>query len=453
MGLGHSPAVVSEGLVFYFDPINPRSYAGTGLTGYNLIDTSIVGAFTNSPVYDVANKGSIYFDGVDDRISFSFNSVFDISQSITIEAYIKPQSYPTAGGGGMIVTKVASYYLEFGSNGKIRVYFFGVNSPGYHESVSTVPLNKWTHVAVTRDSSNSTINIYINGILDRTVSSITGNITVQQTHSLTMGGYNGSGYLFIGLITCGKIYNRALSSTEILQNYNATKKRFSPEENIVTNGLVLNLDAGNNLSYAGTGLTSINIAGVGATGVLTNGVGFVANSGGSFVFDGTNDYIDCGNDSSLSALGGTTNITASAWVYYTAYGGGGQPYSVITVKGFPWTWLLENPSNTFTFRISAGGADVNVVDTSTHLLNTWYYVVGSYDGSAMRIYVNGVLKNTRSQAGTLGTNSETAKIGTYQGTNYNLTGRIANVSIYNKTLSSTEILQNYNALKGRYGLS
>jgi len=453
MGLGHSPAVVSEGLVFYFDPINTRSYAGTGLTGFNLIDTSIVGAFTNSPVYDVANKGSIYFDGVDDRISFSFNSVFDISQSITIEAYIKPQSYPTAGGGGMIVTKVASYYLEFGSNGKIRVYFFGVNSPGYHESVSAVPLNKWTHVAVTRDSSNSTINIYINGILDRTVSSITGNITVQQTHSLTMGGYNGSGYLFIGLITCGKIYNRALSSTEILQNYNATKKRFSPEENIVKDGLVLNLDAGNNLSYAGTGLTSINIAGVGATGVLTNGVGFVANSGGTFVFDGTNDYIDCGNDSSLSALGGTTNITASAWVYYTAYGGGGQPYSVITVKGFPWTWLLENPSNTFTFRISAGGADVNVVDTSTHLLNTWYYVVGSYDGSAMRIYVNGVLKNARSQAGTLGTNSETAKIGTYQGTNYNLTGRIANVSIYNKTLSSTEILQNYNALKGRYGLS
>ena len=266
MGLGHSPAVVSEGLVFYFDPINTRSYAGTGLTGFNLIDTSIVGSLVGGAVYDVANKGSIYFDGVDDRISFSFNSALDISQSITIEAYIKPQSYPTAGGGGMIVTKVASYYLEFGSNGKIRVYFEGLNSPGYHESVSTVPLNKWTHVSATRNSSSSTINIYINGILDKTVSGITGNIIVQQTWYLTMGGYNGGGYLYIGLIGYGKIYNRALSSTEILQNYNATKKRFSPEENIITNGLVLNLDAGNNLSYAGTGLTSINIAGVGATG-------------------------------------------------------------------------------------------------------------------------------------------------------------------------------------------
>ena len=71
MGLGHSPAIISEGLVFYFDPINTRSYAGTGLTGYNLIDTSIVGSLVGGAVYDVANKGSIYFDGVDDRISFS----------------------------------------------------------------------------------------------------------------------------------------------------------------------------------------------------------------------------------------------------------------------------------------------------------------------------------------------------------------------------------------------
>ena len=454
MGLGHSPSIISDGLVFYFDPINTRSYAGTGLTGYNLIDTSIVGSFTNGPVYDSANKGSIYFDGSNDRISFSFNSILDISQSITIEAYFKPSSYPSGvSGGGMIVTKVASYYLEFASNGKIRVYFDGLSSPGYHESNSTVPLNKWTHAVVTRDSSNSTINIYINGVLDRTISSITGNITVQQTYNLAMGAWSGSGYQFNGLIAVGKIYNRALSASEILQNYNATKKRFSPEENIVKNGLVLNIDAGNNLSYPGTGITAINIAGVGATGVLTNGVGFGVNSGGSFIFDGTNDYIDCGNDISLSNIGGTANITASAWVYYTAYGGGGQPYSVITVKGFPWTWLLENPSNTFTFRISAGGSDVNIVDTSTHLLNTWYNVVGTYDGSVISIYVNGVLKNARVQTGTLGTNTETAKIGTYQGTNYNLTGRIAQVQIYNRTLSSTEILQNYNALKGRYGLS
>ena len=114
--------------------------------------------------------------------------------------------------------------------------------------------------------------------------------------------------------------------------------------------------------------------------------------------------------------------------------------------------MLENPSNTFNFRITAGGADVTVADTSTHLLNTWYNVVGTYDGSNMRIYVNGVLKNIRAQTGTLGANSETAKIGTYQGTNYNLTGRISNVSIYNRALSAAEIQQNFNALRSRFSV-
>lgn len=222
--------------------------------------------------------------------------------------------------------------------------------------------------------------------------------------------------------------------------------------NLVTDGLVLCLDAGNSKSYPGTGTMWTDLSGQGNNGTLTNGPTYNGTNGGSLVFDGINDYIDCGNTSSLNAIGGTTNITVSGWVYYTAYGGGGQPYSVITVKGSPWTWLLENPSNTFRFRITAGGADVSISDTSTHLLNTWYNVVGTYDGSSMKIYVNGVLKNTRAQTGTLATNSVTAKIGTFQGTNYNLTGRISNISIYNKPLIASEIQQNFNALRGRFGI-
>jgi hypothetical protein len=69
----------------------------------------------------------------------------------------------------------------------------------------------------------------------------------------------------------------------------------------------------------------------------------------------------------------------------------------------------------------------------------------------MRLYINGVLKNTVPQTGTLATNSETAKIGTWQGTNYNLTGRVSNVSIYNRVLTAAEVLENYNALRPRFG--
>jgi hypothetical protein len=198
--------------------------------------------------------------------------------------------------------------------------------------------------------------------------------------------------------------------------------------------------------------TTSDFSGQGNFGTAVNGPTYSADNNGSFVFDGVNDHIDCGNTSSFNAIGGTNNITVSSWVFYTAFGGGGQPYSVITVKGNPWTWLMENPSNTFRFRITAGGSDVNVSDTVPHLLNTWYNVVGTYDGANMHIYVNGVLKNTRVQTGTIATNSITAKIGTFQGTNYNLTGRISNVSIFNRTLTANEIQQNFEALRGRYGI-
>jgi hypothetical protein len=221
---------------------------------------------------------------------------------------------------------------------------------------------------------------------------------------------------------------------------------------IIRSNLVLCLDAANPKSYPGSGTTWTDLSGNGNNGTLVNGVGYNSSNLGSLSFDGVNDYVDCGNTASLSAIGGTTNITVSGWAYYTAYGGGGQPYSVITVKGNPWTWLLENPSNTFRFRITAGAADVNVADTSTHLLNTWYNVVGTYDGSNMRIYVNGVLKNTKAQTGTLATNAVTAKIGTFQGTNYNLTGRVSNVSIYNKALTPQEIQQNFNATRSRFSI-
>jgi hypothetical protein len=162
-------------------------------------------------------------------------------------------------------------------------------------------------------------------------------------------------------------------------------------------------------------------------------------------FNGTNSMVDLGNPSALSSIGGTTNISVSAWVFYTAFGGGGQTYSVITVKGSPWTWLMENPSNTFRFRITAGGTDTNISDTSAHLLNRWYHVVGTYDGATMKIYVDGVLKNSKAQTGVLGSNSTTAKIGTYQGTNYNFTGRINDVRVYNHTLSEYEIKELYKA--------
>jgi hypothetical protein len=224
----YMPDIVRNGLVLNLDAGEPSSYPGSGTTWTDLSGSGNNGTLVNGVGYNSANGGGLVFDGVDDRVNLPFSSVFDISGSMTMEGFIYPTAYKSGGGGGgMLITKVGSYYSELQSDGKIRTYFYGLNSPGYHASNGTAPLNTWTYFAVVRNLSASTIVFYLNGSLDRTVSSITGNITVQQTYYLTLGSYVGSGYEYTGRISNAKIYNRALSTSEIQQNYNALKGRFS----------------------------------------------------------------------------------------------------------------------------------------------------------------------------------------------------------------------------------
>lgn len=177
------------------------------------------------------------------------------------------------------------------------------------------------------------------------------------------------------------------------------------------------------------------------------------NSDGSFSFASASDnYMYITPSSSLNAIKGSSAVTAEAWVYYTSYSGGTESYSVITLWGSPWVWLLENPSNTLRFRITAGGSDTNISDTTTHPLNTWIHVVGTYDGANKAIYINGSLRNSSAQTGTLGSPGGSPVIGTYQGTNYSMNGKIASVKIYNRALTATEIKQNFEAQRYRYGI-
>jgi len=103
-----------------------------------------------------------------------------------------------------------------------------LSTPGYHNSNSVVPLNKWSYVNTMRNKDNNTILFYINGILDKTITNITGNINNGSDNGKPqIGGYIEYSYKFNGRIQNVKLYNRALSDTEVLQNYNATKSRFN----------------------------------------------------------------------------------------------------------------------------------------------------------------------------------------------------------------------------------
>ena len=225
---------------------------------------------------------------------------------------------------------------------------------------------------------------------------------------------------------------------------------------IVENGLVLCLDAANKFSYPGTGTTWTDLSGNSNNGTLTNGPTFSAGNQGSIVFDGTNDYV-----TKTSWISPPTNtFTIGCWVkfsdnvndrYLLSFGrdiGGSTGGLALFAYGFN----AISDVLIFEFGSGIGRVSSGIVPS----LNIWYYLTVTADVTNVKFYLNGEVKNTSSQGSGAITSSPTLSIGSYvngSGTpgTYFYAGNIAQVSIYNRSLSATEVLQNYNATKSRFG--
>ena len=223
MAFNYSPRIIQDGLVLYLDAANTKSYPTTGTTWSDLSRRGNNGTLTNGPTFNSLNGGGIVFDGVDDYVSCGNNSNLQIEQG-TISAWVKTTS-PGAGFRG-IITKQNNYGL-FTNNSVLVTYDWGntqTRSTGINIADGT-----WKNIAMsfttnTGTPSNNAI-IYLNGsaILTTTIKQSNNTVEVQ----LARGGVSaGSTQLLNGNISTGLVYNRALSATEVLQNYNATKSRF-----------------------------------------------------------------------------------------------------------------------------------------------------------------------------------------------------------------------------------
>jgi len=222
--------------------------------------------------------------------------------------------------------------------------------------------------------------------------------------------------------------------------------------NIITDGLIFAIDAGSTRSYPGSGTTVTDLVGTN-TGTLTNGVGFSSGNGGAFTFDGVDQYITVPNSTELNTpLGATFDI----WIYPTAFG-------EFLSRGTSDSGT--NPDNPRFFIGSTGaiyfdwsrpGADTYVDSVAGVVTyNAWNNIVGvAIPGQQLRVYVNGVEPSYGTVSNTMPTPIQnTADPLIIGGVNWiprYVTGKIANVKLYNKALSSAERLQNYNALKSRF---
>jgi hypothetical protein len=219
---------------------------------------------------------------------------------------------------------------------------------------------------------------------------------------------------------------------------------------IITDGLVLCLDAANPKSYGGSGTTWTDLSGRGNNGTLVNGVGYVGTNGGALSFDGVNDYVNLGTPSSLTSLYTSNNkVTVCAWVRINANVG----QDIIFDSGSNERIQLDLFGNAFRFTITTSGGIIRTANNPLNI-NTWNYCIGTYDGTNVSSYSNGSLVSQVGQTGNISSDTSNFIIGNYSILNYGygLNGNISQVSIYNRALSASEVKQNYNATKSRYGL-
>jgi len=231
---------------------------------------------------------------------------------------------------------------------------------------------------------------------------------------------------------------------------------FAHSPKIVTDGLVLALDAGNPKSYPGSGTVWRDKSGNGNDGTLNNGPTFSSDNGGTLVFDGADDTVSIPHDSTIDFT--TNSFSLHAWVRTDQTGNTrfimGKGTSIAIASGVGYSLYLGNIGTQWLFGVWDGTGNNSAGSTDYVEVGKWVNLCGVYSAeeSKHRMYTNGQLVSslTRSVDSISTANSLYIGAGLQAGGKWD--GDIAYSSMYNRALSASEIQQNYNALKGRFGI-
>jgi len=424
------PEIVTSGCVLNVDATMTGSYPNVGTTWYDLTNTKN-GALTNGPTWVNSGTTSYFnFDGTDDKVLFNANNF--------------PQTY----------TKTALFYARDTSTRNIlsssspvdhAFWLTGGNlAAGHNSSYTTVstPIstNKWYFGTVTYSNSTNAMELFLNGVSKSNNSAS----SIGSGGDYKIGEHS-SNQSFNGLIGNVNLYNRILSQSEILQNYYKGK--------LVTSGLTLALDAGNLVSYGGTSTTVYDLTSNANNGTLTNGPIFSLNRGGTFTFDGADDRISLPNVAALRP----SAFTATVWVNCNVADGNQKTifssYYQVPVAGFAFQLYAGSGSNNrVRFFVGNNNTYQDYTGSLNVPINRWNHITVSYDGtSTMRIYVNGVADSTIAWLGgcVYNASNNLVQVGSVINSGY-FPGSISNLQLYNRELSATDVVQNYNAYRNKF---
>ena len=471
MALCYQPNIVAKDLQFAFDAANPKCYPGSGNLIYSLAGNGITGGLENGTLVSSNLAGYFAFDGSDDFISTNFQPNYDY---ITVNVWFWSGAFSTFGTNTCVVanSQVSSPYPSFDirkrNTGALQLQF-AISSSGSEIGQEIGFINDYTWYNVQFTYDGSTVKCWLNGLqvvsypIAGTLRSSTSNLFIGKNPAFA--GRNAAIY-----VSQVFIYNRALTDAEIARNYAATKSRYTYKEDIIRDNLILNIDPASALSYPGSGTVLADMSGYNYHPTLVNGP-TLAGSGltSSILLDGSNDYIQIASAYTHTFTAGTTvdvwvkfNSSASYARLLDVSDGPSTNTGYLSIFRYASGSEVVLESRSFSPPGGANGIRTTTSPISNGTIQNFTFVIGpgttdTVSPETPRIYLNSNLQSTTlygSQNNFVPyVVNKYAWIGrSAYGADAYLGANIYAYKIYNRALSAAEVKQNFQSLRGRYGI-
>jgi hypothetical protein len=447
----------SNGALLYLNAGDSASYSGSGTTWTDLSTYQNNATLTNSPPWTNVGTGSY----------FSFNGTNQFAPVTTSKMNVDYTGKTTMFAIRTVNANTgnAIYRNLFGGDGNNRnfnTYMYHVSGSTWQINFSTGPAppwaspqsasftvtdNQWIIVAATQ-TTGGVVTFYVNG--QQIGTPVTG-VTFSQFINSGIEAVARSDNYWRGDMGVCAIYSRALTADEIKQNYNALNNIYSP----VTNNLVAYYNPELTTSYPGTGTTLFDISGNGLNGTMSN----LTFTDPYLTYNGTNATTSVADSTLLEP--GTGDFTVEAWVYYSAITGSSRVVAGKTDGGnsADWSYGIRTQSNGSTYLEVGNGTTSITSPTYTVSTGQWYQIVGVWTNVAsnsIELYVNGVSQGSNSHSfASVKNSTRPLYFGSFDGGatfGQWFNGRMGIVRYYSTALTAAQVLQNYNANRGIYGL-
>ena len=473
MALCYQPNIVAKDLQFAFDAANPKCYPGSGNLIYSLAGNGITGGLENGNSVSSNLAGYFAFDGSDDFISTNYTIDYDY---ITVNVWFWSGAFSTFSNYTCVLAnqEASNPYQTFdlrkkaGSTRTIEVAFsVDANTTAYQLEIAELNDYTWYNIQFSYDGT--TFKVWLNGLfvaltsISSTLRASTVKLAIGK--NITFAGRNAAIY-----VSQVFIYNRALTDAEIARNYSATKSRYTYKEDIIRDNLILNIDPASALSYPGSGTVLADMSGYNYHPTLINGP-TLAGSGltSSILLDGSNDYIQIASAYTHTFTAGTT---VDVWVKFNSSASYGRLLDVSdgpsTNTGYLSIFRYASgsevvlESRSFSPPGGANGIRTTTSPISNGTIQNFTFVIGpgttdTVSPETPRIYLNSNLQSTTlygSQNNFVPyVVNKYAWIGrSAYGADAYLGANIYAYKIYNRALSAAEVKQNFQSLRGRYGI-